>query len=131
MPSNATPNRIMSHLMGIYLVGFLSSFSAAILDFLYIWLSKSPPSLQHFAFLCISGALHWIPFTLIAYVTMFASVTLNPASIAISVAVAYLAHGLILSFLTCALTHLLMRDNSQSHLMSRYSLDTELPLPAP
>ncbi|XWS71121.1 hypothetical protein CRYUN_Cryun03dG0111300 [Craigia yunnanensis] len=105
--SNATPNSIMSHLMGIYLVGFLSSFSAAILYFLYIWLSKSPPSLQHFAFLCISGALHWIHFTLIAYVTMFASVTLNPASFAISVAVAYLAHGLILSFLTCALTHLL------------------------
>ncbi|XWS73491.1 hypothetical protein CRYUN_Cryun02cG0133800 [Craigia yunnanensis] len=105
--SNATPNKTMFHFMGIYLVGFLSSFSAAILFFLYIWLSKNPPSLQHFAFLCISGALHWIPFTLIAYVTMFASVTLNPASFAISVAVAYFAHGLILSFLTCALTHLL------------------------
>ncbi|XVF04642.1 hypothetical protein REPUB_Repub05bG0102300 [Reevesia pubescens] len=115
--SNATPNKTMSQFMGIYLVGFLSSFSAAILYFLYIWLSKNPPSLQHFAFLCISGALHWIPFTVIAYVTMFASTTLNPAGFAISFAVAYLAHGLILSFLTCALTHLLTerQQSNQSH----------------
>ncbi|XP_022754296.1 uncharacterized protein LOC111302760 [Durio zibethinus] len=105
--SNATPNKTMSHFIGIYLVGFLGSFSAAIFYFLYIWLSKSPPSLQHFAFVCISGALHWIPFTLIAYVTMFSSVTLNPASLAISVAITYLAHGLTLSFLTCTLTRLL------------------------
>ncbi|MBA0658098.1 hypothetical protein Goklo_010334 [Gossypium klotzschianum] len=105
--SNATPNKTMSQFMGIYLVGFLSSFSAAILYFLYIWLSEKPHSLQHFAFACISGALHWIPFTVIAYATMFASITVNPASFAVSVAIAYLAHGLILSFLTGTLTRLL------------------------
>ncbi|KAK6235645.1 hypothetical protein SCA6_010982 [Theobroma cacao] len=115
--SNATPNKTMSHFMGIYLVGFLSGFSAAILYFLCVWLSKTPPSAEHFAFVCISGALHWIPLTVIAYVTMFASITLNPASFAISVAVAYLAHGIILSFLTCALTHLLTerQQSKQSH----------------
>ncbi|MFQ6638664.1 hypothetical protein Gotur_016069 [Gossypium turneri] len=105
--SNATPNKTMSQFVGIYLVGFLSSFSAAILYFLYIWLSEKPHSLQQFAFACISGALHWIPFTVIAYATMFASVTVNPASFAVSVAIAYLAHGLILSFLTGTLTRLL------------------------
>ncbi|MBA0745067.1 hypothetical protein Gogos_007658 [Gossypium gossypioides] len=105
--SNATPNKTMSQFMGIYLVGFLSSFSAAILYFLYIWLSEKPHSLQHFAFACISGALHWIPFTVIAYATMFASITVNPASFAVSVAIAYFAHGLILSFLTGTLTRLL------------------------
>lgn len=97
----------MSQFMGIYLVGFLSSLSAAILYFLYIWLSEKPHSLQHFAFACISGALHWIPFTVIAYATMFASITVNPASFAVSVAIAYLVHGLILSFLTGTLTRLL------------------------
>ncbi|XP_057472971.1 uncharacterized protein LOC130761485 [Actinidia eriantha] len=34
------------HFMGIYAVGFLSSLSAAILYFLYIWLSQKPPSPQ-------------------------------------------------------------------------------------
>ncbi|XVF19219.1 hypothetical protein REPUB_Repub11eG0090900 [Reevesia pubescens] len=117
MVSNATLSMTMSHFMGIYLVGFLSSFSAAILYFLYIWLSKNPPSLQHFAFLCISGALHWIPFTVIAYVTMFANANLNPASLAISFAIAYVAHGLILGSLTCALTYLLTerQQSKQSH----------------
>ncbi|OMO94048.1 AMP-dependent synthetase/ligase [Corchorus capsularis] len=105
--SSATPNKTLSDFFGVYLVGFLSSFSAAIVYFIYIWLSTNPPSLQHFAFICICGALHWIPFTIIAYVTMFGSVTLNPASFAISVAVAYLSHGLILSFLTCTLARLL------------------------
>lgn len=107
MLSNSTPNKTMSQFMGIYLVGFLSSLSAAILYFLYIWLSEKPHSLQHFAFACISGALHWIPFTVIAYATMFASITVNPASFAVSVAIAYLVHGLILSFLTGTLTRLL------------------------
>ncbi|XP_039064794.1 uncharacterized protein LOC120210032 [Hibiscus syriacus] len=89
------------------MVGFLSSFSGAIVYYLYIWLSGKPHSLQHFAFVCIAGALHWIPFTVIAYVTMFARISRNPASFAFSLAVGYLAHGLILSFITCALTHLL------------------------
>ncbi|GLU19403.1 hypothetical protein SLE2022_356570 [Rubroshorea leprosula] len=92
--------------MGIYMVGFLSTRSSAILSFFYIWISQSPVSLQQFTFLCILGAFRWIPFTAIAYVTMFSHIASNPASFAISAALTYLAHGLILSFLTSTLTHL-------------------------
>ncbi|CAK9146773.1 unnamed protein product [Ilex paraguariensis] len=104
--------------MGIYMVGFLSSLSAAILYFLYITAAQKSPLLQHFAFLCISGAFHWFPFTVIAYATMIGSSSSCPTSFAISVAVAYLAHGLILSLLTCTVTHLLSRkqDTKQTHL---------------
>ncbi|KAE8731628.1 Cell differentiation, Rcd1-like protein isoform 1 [Hibiscus syriacus] len=123
--SYAIPDKTMSQFMGIYLVGFLSSFSGAIVYYLYIWLSEKS-SLQHFAFVCIAGALHWIPFTVIAYVTMFASITWNPASFAISLAVGYLAHGLILSFLTCALTHVLTDRQQSKQSYFRYSSDTEL-----
>ncbi|XVF69705.1 hypothetical protein PTKIN_Ptkin11bG0103600 [Pterospermum kingtungense] len=122
MLSNATPYKTMFDFIGIYLVGFLSSFSAATLYFLYIWFSRNPPSLQHFTFLCMSGALHWIPFTVIAYVTMFASVTLNPASFAISVAVAYFAHGVILCFFTMALTRLLSSNQSHVKIFLRHRI---------
>ncbi|GMP73807.1 hypothetical protein CsSME_00031430 [Camellia sinensis var. sinensis] len=108
------------HLMGIYVVGFLSSFSAAILYFLYIWISQKPPSIQHFAFLCISGAFHWFPFAIIAYATMIGSAFSTAKSFAISVAIAYLAHGLILSFLTAIVAHFLTRhqETKQSHLQT-------------
>ncbi|CAK7339270.1 unnamed protein product [Dovyalis caffra] len=111
-------NMATYHFMGIYMVGFLSTLSAAIVYFLYIWLSQKPASLQHFSFLCISGAFHWIPFTIIAYATVIANVLSNPVTFAISVAIAYLAHGLILSFLTCTLTHVLAdkQEKNQSHL---------------
>ncbi|GKU94121.1 hypothetical protein SLEP1_g7649 [Rubroshorea leprosula] len=105
--SYRTQNKIISQIMGIYMVGFLSTLSSAILSFFYIWISQSPVSLQQFTFLCILGAFRWIPFTAIAYVTMFSHIASNPASFVISTALTYLAHGLILSFLTSTLTHLL------------------------
>ncbi|XP_057508438.1 uncharacterized protein LOC130791309 [Actinidia eriantha] len=106
------------HFMGIYTVGFLSSLSAAVLYFLYIRLSQKPPSPQHFALLCIFGAFHWLPFAIIAYATMIGSASSTPNSFAISIAFAYVAHGLILSFLTGIATHFLHRNQQekQSHL---------------
>lgn len=118
MQQNPNMSEAIYHLMGIYVVGFLSSLSAAIVYLLFIWLSHESASLQHFSFLCICGAFHWIPFTVIVYAIMFAGVTTSPVNFAISVAVAYLAHGLILGFLTCTLTHFLSgrEEKEQSHL---------------
>ena len=106
------------HFLGIYMVGFLSSLAAALFYFLYLWLSASPPSFQHFTFLCISGAFHWFPFAVIAYTTMFSSSSFSPPYFAMSVAVAYLAHGLILSFLTCIMRRFLAGkpNTKQSHI---------------
>ncbi|KAJ8759599.1 hypothetical protein K2173_008779 [Erythroxylum novogranatense] len=103
------------HFMGIYLVGFLSTISAATLYLLYIFLTQEPASLKVFTFICVSGAFHWIPFNITAYAIMFATVPSNPAGSAILVAISYLAHGLILSFFTCTFTHFLSGEN-QSHL---------------
>lgn len=100
--------------MGIYLVGFLSSLAAAIAYFLYIKFSKHPPSLQHFSFVCICGAFHWIPFTVIAYASMFYDVPSNPITFAISFTGAYLLHSLILIILTAVLTRLLIRNQNQT-----------------
>ncbi|EEF48850.1 conserved hypothetical protein [Ricinus communis] len=111
-------NGAIYHFMGIYMVGLLSTVSAAIIYLFFIWLSQRPASLQYFSFLCISGAFHWVPLTIIAYATMFVTVALNPIDFAISVAIAYLAHGVILSFLTCTLTHFLSekQEKKQFHL---------------
>ncbi|KAK1588428.1 hypothetical protein Q3G72_023158 [Acer saccharum] len=106
-------NEAIYHFMGIYMVSFLSTLAAAIIYFLYIWLFEKTASLQHFAFVCICGAFHWIPLTIIAYATMFANVPSNPAYFAISVATAYLLHGLILSFLTCIVTHFLASNQEE------------------
>ncbi|OVA06663.1 AMP-dependent synthetase/ligase [Macleaya cordata] len=95
------------HFLGIYMVGFISSVSAAIIYHFHLQLSQNPPSLEHFTFLCIAGAFHWFPFTLIAYATIFASVPSNPATFAFSVGITYLVHGLILSVLTGTLTRFL------------------------
>ncbi|PIA53414.1 hypothetical protein AQUCO_00900173v1 [Aquilegia coerulea] len=95
------------HCLGIYIVGLLSSISAAILYFLYLHFSQNPPSLQHFAFLCVAGVFHWFPFTIIAYATMISTVPSNPVTFALSVGIAYLVHGLILSLLSGILTRCL------------------------
>ncbi|GFY98926.1 hypothetical protein Acr_13g0003270 [Actinidia rufa] len=73
---------------------------------------------QHFALVCIFGAFHWLPFAIIAYATMIGSASSTPNSFAISIAFAYVAHGLILSFLTGLATHILHRNQQekQSHL---------------
>ena len=104
--------------MGIYAVGFLSSLSAAVLFFLYIRLSHKPPSPPHFSLFCIFGAFHWLPFAIIAYATMIGSEPSTPNSFAISIAFAYVAHGVILIFLTGIATHFLHRNQQekQSHL---------------
>ncbi|KAJ4724177.1 AMP-dependent synthetase/ligase [Melia azedarach] len=115
--THITQNEGIQHFMGIYIVSFLSTFSAAIVYFLHIWLFQKQASLQHFAFLCISGAFHWIPLTIVAYATMFTDLPSNPAYFAISAAIFYLFHGLILSFLTCISTQYLAgkKEEKQSH----------------
>ncbi|KAI3898075.1 hypothetical protein MKX03_002146 [Papaver bracteatum] len=95
------------HLAGIYMVGFISSLSAAILYYFHLKVSQNPASLQHFTFLCIGGAFYWFPFTLIAYAAMFATIPSNPAKFALSIGMIYIVHGLILSFLTSILTRFL------------------------
>lgn len=103
--------------MGIYLVGFISSLSAACLYFIHTWLLEKPHSQTQFSFLCIFGAFHWIPFTIIAYVTMFSGGPSNICNFAILAAITYLAHGLLLSFLTSSLTNILSTASNakQSH----------------
>nr|XP_043633600.1 uncharacterized protein LOC122604798 [Erigeron canadensis] len=103
-PTNDTQTSTISHLMGIYAVAFLSSLSAAISYFLYISLYQESPSLKHFSFLCVAGAFHWLPFTIIAYATMIFTTSVNPLTFSMTLAAAYLAHGLILSLLTCSMT---------------------------
>lgn len=93
--------------LGIYLVGLLGTVSASIVYLAYIWLSQKSHSLEQYAFFCLFGAFHWIPYTIIAYATMFANVPSDIIHFSISVAVGYLAYGLILSFLTSALTRLI------------------------
>uniref|UniRef100_A0A7N0TLS4 Carrier domain-containing protein n=1 Tax=Kalanchoe fedtschenkoi TaxID=63787 RepID=A0A7N0TLS4_KALFE len=95
------------HIMGIYLVGLLGSLAAAVVYFLYIWMSQVPPSLQHFTFVCLSGAFHWVPFLVVVYSMIFSAVSLPPVQFAALMAAAFLAHGLTLSLLTCIATHFL------------------------
>ncbi|KAF7805380.1 Long-chain-fatty-acid--AMP ligase FadD28 [Senna tora] len=112
--TNKAQYDIIYQFMGIYLVGFLNSLAAATVYFLYIWFFQKAPSLQHLSFVCLSGAFHWIPFTVVAYVTMFSYVPSNPVTFAISLSSAYLLHGLILSSLTCLLTRLLTSSQKQT-----------------
>ncbi|CAI0450227.1 unnamed protein product [Linum tenue] len=102
---NIFPRNALSHFLGIYMVGLLSSFSAVIVYFVYIYLSQQPPSLQQFSLSCIAGAFHWLPFTIIAYATILpGNLLTSPLTFATSLAIFYLAHGLILIFLTGAFT---------------------------
>ncbi|XP_048140314.1 uncharacterized protein LOC125316327 [Rhodamnia argentea] len=93
--SPGTLKETIQQFMGIYMVGFLSSLSAAAVYLLYMRLSQKVPSLEQLAFLCISGALHWVPFTIVAYATMFTNTPPNPFQFAIALAIAYFAHGLV------------------------------------
>ncbi|GFZ20652.1 hypothetical protein Acr_28g0013570 [Actinidia rufa] len=102
-------NEAAYHFFGIYMVGFLSTLSAAIVYFIYLWALQQPCSLQNFGFFCISGAFHWFPFAIVAYTTMLNTTPSSPFNFAISVAIAYLAHGLILSFLTCTMNSVLAK----------------------
>ncbi|XP_057452599.1 uncharacterized protein LOC130744429 [Lotus japonicus] len=113
--TSKTQSDAMYHFLGIYLVGFLSSLAAAIAYFLYIRFFQKPASFQQFSFVCICGTFHWIPFTIIAYATMFSNITSNPIAFTILFTCAYLLHGLILISLTCALTRLLKLGQKQTH----------------
>lgn len=104
----------MYHFVGIYMVGFLSSFSSAVLYFVYIYLSQNPPSLVHFSFLCLCGAFHWFPFIITAYAIMFTTCPLSPTAFAFSIAIGYSGHGLILCLLTSALTRFLTTENKKN-----------------
>lgn len=91
------------HLLGIYMIGFLGSLSAAVAYFVYLAILQKPPSVQHFAFVCVCGAFHWLPHALVAYIVILDTAPSSSISFAVSIAAAYATHGLILSFLTCFL----------------------------
>ncbi|KAL0419628.1 UNVERIFIED_CONTAM: Long-chain-fatty-acid--AMP ligase FadD26 [Sesamum radiatum] len=111
-------NHVVYHLMGVYMVGFLSSLSAAIVYCIYIMICQRTPTIEHFMFLCISGAFHWFPLTLVAYANVVSGTSLSPWIFAVSVAAAYSAHGLILILLTCLINYSLSRheETPQAHL---------------
>ncbi|KAI3705436.1 hypothetical protein L1987_75673 [Smallanthus sonchifolius] len=109
--ANGTQTEAIYHLMGIYVVGFLSSLSCAAAYFIYISLYQQSPSLKHFSFLCVAGAFHWLPFTIIAYATMIFTTSVHPLTFALTLATTYLAHGLILSLLTCTVTWFLDKED--------------------
>ncbi|KAI7725940.1 hypothetical protein M8C21_013228 [Ambrosia artemisiifolia] len=109
-----TQTEAIYHLMGIYVVGFLSSLSAAIVYFLYISLYQESPSVKHFSFLCVAGAFHWLPFTIIAYAAMIFTTSVHPLSFAMTLSTGYLAHGLILSLLTCSVTRFLDKEDEST-----------------
>ncbi|PHU29478.1 hypothetical protein BC332_01571 [Capsicum chinense] len=108
-------SQAMGDLIGIYIVGFISALSGAILYFMYILLAQKSPSLQYFSLICLSGAFHWFPFTIIAYMAIISSTSSSPTIFAISVATAYLAHGLILSFLTIFASSFLSKNQENKH----------------
>ncbi|KAI3823214.1 hypothetical protein L1987_04651 [Smallanthus sonchifolius] len=105
------------HILGIYMVGFLSSLSAAIAYNLYLWLSQKPQSLQHLSFLCLCASVHWLPFNAIAYIIIFKDVPATPLTFSITIAIGYLAHGIILTFLTSILHHILSSVKQENHMV--------------
>ncbi|KAK7261575.1 hypothetical protein RIF29_27889 [Crotalaria pallida] len=113
--TSKTQSDAVYHLIGIYFSGLLSSLAAVIAYLMYTSFFQKPVSFQHFSFICICGAFHWIPFTIIAYATMLSDIPANPITFTTSFAFAYLLHGLILTSLTCAFTHLLKSNQKQNH----------------
>ncbi|CAB4312074.1 unnamed protein product [Prunus armeniaca] len=112
-----TQDEAIYQFIGIYIVGLLGTLSASVVYLVYIWMSQKPLSPQEFAFSCIFGAFHWMPYTIIAYAIMFSDVPSNIIYLSISMAVAYLSYGLVLSFLTSALTHFISskQEKKTSH----------------
>ncbi|KAK1421598.1 hypothetical protein QVD17_24067 [Tagetes erecta] len=115
--ANSTQTEAIYHLMGIYVVGFLSSLSCAIAYLLYISLNQESASLKHFSFLCVAGAFHWLPFTIIAYAAMIFTTSVHPLTFAMTLAATYLAHGLILSLLTCTVSGYLDKEDENTFQM--------------
>ncbi|CAI9106622.1 OLC1v1005818C1 [Oldenlandia corymbosa var. corymbosa] len=112
-----TGSEAIYHFMGIYLVGLISSISAAVLYCLYIAVSQKPLSTEMFAFFCVSGAFHWLPFTMIAYATMISGDNTSPVMFATSAAGSYVAHGLVYILFTSSVNYFLSnKETKQSHL---------------
>ncbi|XP_023742156.3 uncharacterized protein LOC111890232 isoform X1 [Lactuca sativa] len=103
------------HILGIYMVGFVSSLSAAICYIIYLWVLQKPQSLQHFSFLCLCASVHWLPFNVLAYAIIFKDIPSNPLSFAFTIAIAYLSHGIILTFLTSIFLHILSKAKHKNH----------------
>lgn len=94
----------MIHLLGIYAVCCIGSLSAAASYLIYLWILQEPPTIQHFAFICVCGAIHWFPYTIVAYAVMAASVAPpHPLVFALYIALGYTTYGLILTCFTCLL----------------------------
>ncbi|KAK4408231.1 Long-chain-fatty-acid--AMP ligase FadD26 [Sesamum angolense] len=102
------------HLIGIYAIGCLGSLSAAMSYFIYLWIVQMPPTMQHFAFMSISGAFHWFPHTIVAYTVIFNTTPSSPISFAISIAMAYTTYGIILCCFTCLLKSYIARNEDMS-----------------
>ncbi|PWA70893.1 Acyl carrier protein-like protein [Artemisia annua] len=113
-----TRDEPLYHILGIYSVGFLSCLSAAIGYTIYMWLLQKPHSLQYFSFLCLCACVHWLPFNVIAYAIMFKNVPISPLTFSMSIAIAYLAHGIILTFLTSILLRVLSRVKHRNHIVT-------------
>lgn len=104
----------MIHLLGIYTVGCIGSLSAATSYLLYLWILQKPPTIQHFALICISGAFHWFPYTIVAYTVMASNAPSHAIGFAIYIALGYTTYGLILSCFTCLLKSYIARDMNSS-----------------
>ncbi|KAL0461006.1 UNVERIFIED_CONTAM: Long-chain-fatty-acid--AMP ligase FadD28 [Sesamum latifolium] len=102
------------HLIGIYAIGCLGSLSAAMSYFIYLWILQKPPTMQHFAFISISGAFHWFPHTIVAYAVIYNTTPSSPISFAISIAMAYTSYGIILCCFTCLLKSYIARNEDMS-----------------
>ncbi|KAL0437251.1 UNVERIFIED_CONTAM: Long-chain-fatty-acid--AMP ligase FadD28 [Sesamum radiatum] len=101
-------------LIGIYAIGCLGSLSAAMSYFIYLWILQKPPTMQHFAFISISGAFHWFPHTIVAYAVIFNTTASSPISFAISIAMAYTTYGIVLCCFTCLLKSYIARNEDMS-----------------
>ncbi|XP_042015983.1 uncharacterized protein LOC121763959 [Salvia splendens] len=115
------PNKPIIHLVGIYALGCIGSLSAAASYLIYLWIAQKPPTIQHFAFICLCGAFHWLPYTIVAYTVMMASIAPpQPLVFAIYIALSYTTYGLILSCFTCLLKSYFRRyiNSSSSFLVT-------------
>ncbi|KAJ9555327.1 hypothetical protein OSB04_009941 [Centaurea solstitialis] len=95
-----------------------SCLSAAIGYTIYLWLLQKPQSLQHFSFLCLCASLHWLPFNLMAYIIIFKDIPTSPLSFSITIAMAYLSHGIILTLLTSISVRILSKAKRKNHLVT-------------
>ncbi|KAL4591428.1 hypothetical protein LXL04_004393 [Taraxacum kok-saghyz] len=105
------------HILGIYMVNFMSSLSAAICYMIYIWLFQKPQSLNQFRFICLCASVHWLPFNVLAYAIIFKDIPTNLLSFAFTISMAYVTHGIILTFLTSILIHFLSKEKHKNHLV--------------